>query len=136
MLKLTITQTFAPKDVTTKYGVKQKASIKAQEKGDNYLSYWVTSSTQGWKVGDVVEVLDVTSREYNGKTYYDIVMPKTSGGVPAELTKSIEQILSDTTKIKLMVSQIVTYLMEGQKDKVEYPTAESEGIDHSIEPPF
>ena len=106
-MRLKITQIGNPKDVQTKYGVKQKNYIKVEEHGDKFLSYWVTSATASWKVGDNVEVENVTNREYEGKTYYDVVMPKTSGGVPAELSRSMEEVLGKLTKLNLMVSELL-----------------------------
>lgn len=124
-MKLTITQVGNPKDVQTKFGLKQKSYIKASEKGDTYLSYWVSSATRDWKVGDVIEVLNVTSRDYNGKTYWDIVMPKTSGGIPPEVTKTLEEINGRTLKILLMVEELGKKLLP-QENKIpgtdmEYP---------------
>lgn len=121
-MKLTIVSLGQPKEVKTKFGVKQKSYIKAEEYADKFLSYWITSSTQNWKIGDSVDVENVTSREYEGKTYYDIVMPRASGGVPAELVKSIEQILSYQTKANLMLAE----LLEEKRNKVPYPEGEPE----------
>lgn len=105
-MKLKITAIGEPKDVQTKFGLKQKSYIKAQEHGDKYLSYWLSSSTRDWRVGDEIEVVEVASREYNGKTYYDVIMPKTSGGLPPEVAKSIEELKSDMTRVKLAIATL------------------------------
>lgn len=120
-MKLTLTYVGQPKEVQTKFGLKQKNSVKAQEKGDTYLSFWVTPSTRDWKVGDVVEVQDVTSREYQGKTYYDIVMPKASGGLPPEVGEKLERILVAVTKMNLKLDTIYNEMEKKPRDmKKEY----------------
>lgn len=129
-MRLTITQIGTPKEVQTKFGPKEKNFLKAQEHGDKFLNYWLSSATRVWRVGDVVEVLDVTSREYNGKTYYDIVMPKTSGGIPPEVVKALEEINGRTLKIQLMVEELGQKLLppENKINDLDYPEEDTSGI--------
>lgn len=136
MIKITITQIGTPKTIQTKYGPKEKSYIKAAEYGDNYLSYWLSPVTKEWKEGQIVEVLDVTSREYQGKTYYDISMPKANGGNNTEVLKQTEKILHYLVRQDLMLKELLEWkrLQEGLKPKItgtdiDYPTAEEEGID-------
>lgn len=85
-MKLKITWLGQPKEIQTKFGLKKKNSITAQgQYADNYLSYWLSPQTQNWKVGDEVEVSNVTTREHQGKTYYDIVMPKKDDAAKVEI---------------------------------------------------
>lgn len=141
MKKLTITWLSSPKEVTTKFGPKQKNSIKASdsEYKDNYLSFWVSPVTRDWKVGDTVEVLDVTSREYNDKTYYDIVMPKANSTTNPEVMAKLDEILSYLAKFNLHITELVEHKRRDEKPKItgtdiDYPTPSSEGID--IDAPF
>ena len=91
------------------------------------LSGFDSQQTQNWKVGDEVEV----EVEQKGE-YLNFKVPNKQDFIG----KNLEEINSRLTKMNLTLSQILTYLMEGQKDKKpEYPTPESEGIDLS-EPPF
>ncbi len=138
-MKLKITYLGTPKEITTKFGPKQKNSIKAEEKGNEYLSFWVSPVTRDWKVGDVIDVLDVTSREYNGKTYYDIVMPKANSTASPEIMAKLDEILGYLAKHNLYITELVEEKRKNDKPKIsgtetDYPTFESEGLEE--EPDF
>lgn len=106
MKTLKITELGTPKDVQTKFGMKQKNSLKAEgEYGVNWLSFWCGTQTNGWKVGDTIEVEDVTTRDYQGKTYYDIKLPKVGFG--GANNPKIDEILSKVVKIHLLVEELV-----------------------------
>ena len=106
-MKLKITDIGLPKQVQTKYGLKEKNWLKAQEFGDKYLNYWVGENTKAWKVGDEIEVLSVEQRDYIGKdntpkVSYDIKLPKTGG----EIYKRIEKLENEVTKLDLKVAEL------------------------------
>lgn len=113
-MKLTITWLGQPKDIQTKYGPKQKNSLKAAEYGDKYLDFWVGTSTQNWKVGDSVEVEAVTDREYNGKTYYDVKMPKVDNRPDPAIAHIVSDIANKVGLMALQVDAIHKHL-SGQK---------------------
>lgn len=116
--KLTINWIGTPKEINTKFGLKQKNSIKANEFAEGeYLSYWVSPVTSQWKVGEVIEVDAVTPREYNGKTYYDIQMPKANHGNNVDVMKKMEEILNGMTTIKLNIAEIKLAIVELLADK-------------------
>lgn len=132
-MELTIKDMGTPKDIKTKYGVKQKNWIKASEKGDNFLSYWVSNATKDWMIGKTVTVDDVVPREYEGKTYYDIVMPKLPQHNQAPDNASLERILSNQVKHGLALQQILEIVTRDEKRKVagtdiDYPEWEGEPI--------
>lgn len=108
-MKLTLTWVGQPKDTQTKFGLKQKFSIKATEYADKYLDVWSSPVTKNWKVGDVVEVLEVTTREYNGKDYYSVVMPKANHGDNTEVMKKLEFVQGQNTKILLFMAELVDH---------------------------
>lgn len=138
-MKLKITYLGAPKDVQTKFGMKQKNSIKASgsEFGDNYLSFWCSSSTQGWKVGDEIEVEAVVPRDYQGKTYYDILMPKVGQALNPEVMKLLNEIANRSLKTHILIEELVNWkrIQTGEvKPKIigtdiDYPMPESDDID-------
>lgn len=124
-MQLHITWLGQPKDIKTKFGMKQKNSIKATEYGDKYLDFWVTSQTKNWKTGDAVDVLEVKEREYNGKKYYDIFMPKADHpGVNAELQKTLEGMRYELTQIKLSLVELCGMKRIGTLRMVENPDRE------------
>lgn len=90
MIKLHLTKVGTPKTITTKYGDKQKSYVKATEYGDNFLNYWLSSSTEGWREGQVVEVESVEEGEYLGKPQYTIRMPKVDNRAPAPQSDAIK----------------------------------------------
>lgn len=103
-MKLKLTWVGQPKDVQTKYGTKQKCSVKAVEYADKYLDFWISASTKDWKVGDEVEVSEVTTREYNGKTYYSIVMPKVDNR--PNFNGEISQILTKLGHMQFLIKEM------------------------------
>lgn len=132
-MKLNITWLGQPKDIQTKFGTKQKNSIKATEYGDNYLSFWCSPMTNSWKEGMEVEVIDVTTREYNGKTYYDIILPKANMGNNAEVMKALEEVRNQNARILLGIAEIHKALIPPAKLKVgeteiDYPEGDPEEV--------
>lgn len=129
MTKLTITQLGTPKTIQTKYGPKEKSFIKAQEHGNEFLSYWVSPMTREWKVGQVIEVVEVASREYNGKIYYDIILPKANGGNNTEVLSALSELNNRTLKMNILIEELVAHKrLQTGEDKpmvgntgVEYP---------------
>lgn len=119
MKTLHVTYLGQPKEITTKFGIKQKNSIKAVEEGDKYLSFWVSPATRDWKVGDEISVESVTSREYNGKTYWDIVMPKANGGNNQEVMSALGELNNRTVKILLGLEELILEKRKGEKS--DYP---------------
>jgi len=131
-MKLTIQSLGQSKQIQTKFGLKDKSYIKAQEYGDNYLSYWVGQDTLAWKVGDVIEA-EVKSREYNGKTYYDLVLTKKGGFSNEKLDRVHDMMLfmkDDIEEIKkFLVAKLGKVEPEKDPNAPVYPTEE-------LEPPF
>lgn len=141
-MKIKISYLGTPKDVQTKFGPKQKNSIKGDKMedgtnfGGNYLSFWLSPLTGQWKVGDTVDVENVTTREYQGKTYYDIQMPKANMGNFAETAKRFEEVMNKLMKMNILIEELVEHKRRGEKTKVtgtdiDYPTAESEGLEET-----
>lgn len=123
MKKLTITEIGTPKDVQTKFGMKAKNSLKAKEYNTNWLGFWCNAETDKWKVGDEVSVEDVTSREYNGKTYYDIKTIKAS----TQSVTQINELLTRVMKIQLMVEELVQDKRAKESvNTINYPTQPSD----------
>ena len=76
MKKLTI-QTITRKMIKTKYGDKEKMSVKFAEKPELLVDVWVAGWSGGWQEGMEVEIEDDQwqEREYQGKTYWTIKAP-------------------------------------------------------------
>jgi hypothetical protein len=119
-MKLNLTWVGQPKDVQTKFGTKQKFSVKATQYGDNYLDVWSSPVTRNWKTGDEVEVLSVDTREYQGKTYYDVKMPKANSLSP-ETQQMLEKILTNVTKINLKLDYMAEKLNLVKKEPAKIP---------------
>lgn len=115
-MKLNITQLGTPKEVQTKFGVKQKNYIKAKEYNDNFLSFWVNGYTKDWQVGKEIEVENVTTREYNGKTYYDIILPKTNGGMGLEATKILNDMALKISSMNENINKVLKILQNDGKN--------------------
>jgi hypothetical protein len=126
-MKLTITQLGQPKVVSTKFGNREKSYIKAQEYGDNYLSHWVSQDTKAWAVGQVIEA-EVKTREYNGKTYYDLVLPK-RGFNNEKIDKIYDLMLVMVEEHKKMKEYFVAKfgVVEPKKDD-NYPVNDLDGV--------
>ena len=136
MEKLTISWLGQKKDINTKFGLKQKQSLKATQRNDTYLDFWCSPLTDAWRIGDTIEV-EVKSREYNGKTYYDIVLPKANMGNLAEVYKRFEKLEGQMVKFGLAMAQVEAKLFPQKTPAgAHYPTPEEEGIvldDHTGE---
>lgn len=66
--------------VQTKYGPKEKHAFQLEgSKGPFWADCFANSITAEWREGDIQE-MEIVPREYQGKTYYNIVTPK-----PADL---------------------------------------------------
>ena len=75
MPKLTIKRKDVKK-VNTKYGEKEKHNFLLEsDKGEFWAGCFANAVTEAWKEGDVVDMV-LKSREYQGKTYWDIIPPK------------------------------------------------------------
>lgn len=98
------------KEVETKYGLKKKISYIC---GGQYYSAWANTWNVGWNVGDEIDV-EVESREYNGKTYYDIKPPmKPEQKVQQD---KLDKILENTEKIlKKLEGDTITYPVTKEK---------------------
>lgn len=131
MEKLTITRIGEPQN---KSGVSQKTNkpynfnvvgFQAQEKeGWFNFNYNGDTTAHGLVVGKEYEFV-LTSREYNGKTYWSAAFPKKEDIVAGEITN----IQKDLTKILLIVRNIEANVVKTPK----YPTREDEGM---TEDPF
>jgi hypothetical protein len=141
-MKITLTWIGQPKDVQTKFGPKQKFSVKATQYGDNYLDVWSSPVTREWKVGQEVEVLSVDTREYSGKTYYDVKMPKANAGNNEEVMKKLETISNEIVKVKLVLAEVRDVIVPKPTPKVagtdiDYPQMEAEpNFDVEEDAPF
>ena len=77
------------KAVTTKYGEKRKHVFQLEgSKGPFWADCFANPMTSEWREGDVRE-MELQSREYEGKTYWNIVTPKAQDFI-AEALKRIE----------------------------------------------
>ena len=80
IMKVTLTRVFTEEKVSPKTNKAYTSmSIKTEEHGDTWLSGFMGDENRAWKDGDIVEV-DITEREYNGKTYYNFSVPGASKG--------------------------------------------------------
>lgn len=125
MIKLHITWVGQPKAVTTKFGNKEKFSIKATEYGDAFIDVWSSPQTKGWQVGQEVEVESVDSKDYNGKTYLSVRMPKVDNrpqGFSSDTTKQIASIHLDMGQVLMRIKNIETYFKH-LKDNVPQLTS-------------
>jgi hypothetical protein len=71
MEKLTIAAAGSDKEIQTKFGLKKKQGIQFKEYGTLWHDVW----GGGRKVGEVLEGTR-SSREWEGKTYWDFKLPK------------------------------------------------------------
>ncbi len=116
MIKLTITKIGEPKDVQTRYGKKQKSWIMAKEYGENFLSYWVNGYSKDWGVGKEVEVERVDERDYQGKKYYDVIIPRLDREAnSARITQLLSELNTRTGLINNKIDRIIDHL--SGKDK-------------------
>ena len=120
-MKITISWVGKVELKETKFGKKNKFSVKAVEEGDKFIDVWLKPEVPIWKVGDVQEVEGITPREYNGKTYYSV---KLFGK-----NKDLEALKNEITALKLRVTALE------QKDP-NYPEFKGEPNFEPTEAPF
>lgn len=135
-MRLNITWLGQPKEIQTKFGLKQKNSIKATQFGDNFLSFWVSPMTNEWAVGKEIEVLEVKSREYNGKTYYDIQLPKANMGNSAEFYARFEKIENAIARLGLDIARLDKAVFPPKPNTMIVNGKEMEYIDNPPMPDF
>lgn len=69
-MKYKITKIYKKDGVSKSGNPWSKINIQTEEKGEEWLSGFATNTSLAWQVGDEVD-LEVTTREYEGKIYYD-----------------------------------------------------------------
>lgn len=87
----------------------------------NWYSCFKGQWNSHWKTGDEIEV-ETQPRQYNGKTYYDIIAPnksQSSGGGFSQASSSMAQDIAD---VKAMVSEILKK-METRNSSPSLPPA-------------
>lgn len=89
-MKLKIDRVGQTRDVATKFGLKKKISFLF---GDKWAECWVDKRVQSLKAGDEVEG-ELTSREYNGKTYWDLILPKAGDENFKRIEAKLDEIIS------------------------------------------
>ena len=111
MEKQKITWVGERKPIQTKYGDREKFSIKTDRHGDKFISVWVNGVSGKWKIGDEIEV-EVKEREYNGKKYYDAELPKQApnSGQMTEVITRLGQIAFTVDKVDSRVNKIFRHL--------------------------
>lgn len=127
MEKLTISKVGTEKEVQTKFGLKKKMGVQFNEYPDVWHDVWIS----GLRVGDVLEGTR-SSREWEGKTYWDFKLPKKDDVTNTKL----EQILNKLTGMSLTLEFIKEATLTEEKRRelndrsrgYHYPTAEEEGI--------
>jgi len=109
METFTITRVGTPKTIETKFGPKVKTGVQTVEYPDVWHDVWAGNLMNGQKLEGTR-----TSREYQGKTYWSIELPKKSEqavqAVKKEVGDKLEQILNDLTTLKLGMRQIASFL--------------------------
>lgn len=97
-----------------------KCNIKATEYGDKYISGFGNKTTQGWKVGDTVEI-EITP---NGE-YLNFSVPKAEAGLSSQDREMF-------MRIEKKLDAVLWHVVEMAKDKKGmYTSPEMEGIDVS-----
>ena len=100
------------KQLETKYGLKDKWIIT--DENDRMLDAFVGNWNKDWKEGQEIDVKDsqITSREYNGKTYYSIQAPpeaKKAWGAQVDLTpimNALRQIYELNSRILVKINNL------------------------------
>jgi len=118
MKTLTITQMGQPKTIQTKFGSKEKSYLKCVEFGDKYVNFWVGPQTADWAIGKKVEVAEVKIEPYNGKDYYNIVLPKKDDAIKSELAALQHFITGQTARVEKKLDQIIRHL--GGEERIGY----------------
>lgn len=89
MRKTVTIQKITSKMVDTKWGKKKKLNLQVKsDKGLGWVDGFAGPVTDMWSEGDTV-VVDISSREYNGKTYYSFKAPRLEELVLAKLDQII-----------------------------------------------
>src|SRR4030042_5627908 len=65
--------------VETKNGKVRKMTIQVDKYPKQYLSGFFNLTTSRWSEGEEIEI-DITKREFNGKTYLNFSLPRREGG--------------------------------------------------------
>lgn len=118
-MKLQIVQLGEIKPVQTKFGPKEKRLIKTKEYGENLISVWVNPEVKNWQVGQEVEG-EVKSREWQGKTYYDLVLPKKAFN-NEKIDKIYDLMLVMVEEHKTLKEYLVAKLGIVEPKKNDYP---------------
>jgi len=105
MERLKVTRAGEVKEVNTKFGLKKKQGVQFKE----YPNVWHDVWASGIKEGDVLEGTR-TSREWEGKTYWNFVLPNKNDAVSHKL----EQILTTLG----MMSYHIKAIAENTKTKL------------------
>lgn len=123
MEKVTITRVGQVKMMNTKFGEKPKTGVQFKEYGDLWHDIW----RGDLKVGQELEGTR-SSREYQGKTYWDFKLPNKDEAARSELSKvqfSMGAIKSRLALIeeKLGIKTVEDYknLNHEPSENIEYP---------------
>jgi hypothetical protein len=111
-MKLTI-KTLGRKEIQTQYGPKEKLTLTFTEKPGTLIDSFVGNWNSAWKIGDVIEIEkdQFVSREYNGKTYWNLKAPAGAGGFNL---KPLTDALQDLTA---RVEALEAAVYEPEQDK-------------------
>ena len=132
MRNITINWVGESKVINTTWGLKQKFSVKAKEEGDKFMDVWLKPDAPIWKVGEVREIESVEPREYNGKTYYSIKLPRPNP-IP-EILKRMETIENQYSKLAIRITNLENQL--NPTKEIDYPKMKEEPDFDPKEPPF
>lgn len=116
-MQITI-QKLEKRDVTTKFGEKQKYVITTTD--GKMIDSWISGWNKHWVEGDTVEFEkdQVTSREYNGKTYHTLNAPKDAQRAASAPAKADPEIL---TKLDSMDKKLDLLVRRGVTEDMENP---------------
>lgn len=121
-MKFTITKTSTPKDIQTRFGLKKKTGVLVAEFPDIWHDVWA----DGLKVGQVIEG-ERTSRDWEGKTYWSIQLPK-KGEQAVQAVKSVEekveQLLTKVGKLEFYFKawyDLHAKELPKKSEEIEYP---------------
>ena len=134
------------KQVTTKYGEKEKWNVLAED--GKWYDAWMGKWNADWKEGDTINVPveRIKSREYNGKTYYSIEAPpeaRFNGGAKVDLEPVMEALRKLYAKLNnidnqlLFMKSIVLGKSESKQPEVTLDEIDKAfGVDESTMPNF
>ncbi len=129
--KMTVARLGEPKTInytnkkTGKPDSFNKVGLLTKEHGEKWYDFTFRGN-HGLEVGKQYE-FELSSREYNGKTYWDAKFVKPADKVDVKLEQILNKLVGINIDIQILKEHIVP-AKEGHKG-VKYPTAESEGID-------